>query len=114
MRGGSLRRFQVYIPSKHRGPVATNKQGGGSVWRWQQDWVSLPFFGDYQTIPQRGKGWKTDMAKTLLKETGRGLERTLSERSLGEIPRGIKRGAKKAVKREVSRRVHKGLDDIFE
>ena len=63
---------------------------------------------------QKGKGWKTDMAKTLLKETKRGFRRALHSKSIREIPRGIKRGAKKAVKKEVSRRIQNRLNTSFD
>ena len=49
---------------------------------------------------QKGKGWKMNMAKTLLKETKRGMRKALREKSLREVSRGFKRGAKKAIRKK--------------
>ena len=54
MRGGSLRRFKVYVP---------NEQGGGGLMRWQtpSPYAPPPFIGSWGD-PQIGAGVK-DMAK---------------------------------------------------
>ena len=58
MRGGSLRRFKVYVP---------NEQGGGGLMRWQtpSPYAPPPFIGSLGD-PQIGAGVK-DMAKDFLK-----------------------------------------------
>ena len=35
---------------------------------------------------QKGKGWKMNMAKTLLKETKRGFRKVIRKKSLREVP----------------------------
>ena len=100
MRGGSLRRFQVYVPGD---------QKGGSLHPWPSHLP--PFYGSWGT--QVGAGIK-DMVKDVARGTGRGLKRTFSRRSLSEFPRGVKREVKRAVKHEVQRRVTRKLNDIFD
>ena len=104
MRGGSLRRFKVYVP---------NEQGGGGLMRWQTPSPNapLPFIGSWGD-PQIGAGVK-DMAKDFVKGVAGGLKSSVKKRSLSEVPRGIKRGASRALKNELKRKVAKRLNDIF-
>ena len=104
MRGGSLRRFKVYVP---------NEQGGGGLMRWQtpSPYAPPPFIGSWGD-PQIGAGVK-DMAKDFLKGVAGGLKSSVKKRSLSEVPRGIKRGASQALKNELKRKVAKRFNDIF-
>ena len=104
MRGGALRRFYVHVPGE---------QKGGAINRWALR--APPFIRSWdRQYPeyQVGAGIK-DMVKDVARETGRGLKRTFTQRSLPELPRGVKRGVKRAAKHEVKRRVSRKLDDIF-
>lgn len=94
MRGRTLRRFQVYVPGD---------QKGGAIHRLPAR--PPPFIGSWAgRYPefQMGAGIK-DMVKDVVRETGRGLKRTFTQRSLSEFPRGVKRGVKRAVKHEVEK-----------
>ncbi|RMX48764.1 hypothetical protein pdam_00001621 [Pocillopora damicornis] len=86
MRGGSLRRFKVYVP---------NEQGSDALMRWQtpSPYAIPPFIGI--------GGFKG------------GFKRAVKNKSLLEFPRGVKRGANQALKNVVQQKFAKKLDDIF-
>ena len=70
MRGGSLRRFKVYVP---------NEQGGGGLMRWQtpSPYAPPPFIGSWGD-PQIGAGVK-DMAKDFVKGVVGGLKSSVKQ-----------------------------------
>ena len=104
MRGGSLRRFKVYVP---------NEQGGGGLMRWQtpSPYAPPPFIGPWGD-PRIGAGVK-DTARDFVKGVVGGLKSSFKKRSLSEVPRGIKKGASQALKNELKRKVAKRLNGIF-